>query len=416
MIDDLLPKKWQPTSAFGARLSSWLHAMIADLPLLVVFVLILTSLVLYVLNAADAPGWRFYGTILALSALLVLNANPKPNETLPEKNAPAGIRFLIVSMLLFLVAFWLSNAPSAIPYIIFLLIGQATWLLSVRWAVLYTAGLIGSFLAILSGDIGVWPALRILPGFIPGVAFTMLFTLQTIRYARQRDRAELLLAELRAANDELREAREQEKALAVAQERVRLARDIHDGLGHHLTVLNVQLQAADKLVQRDPARAAHTIGVCREVAQAALDEVRQSVAALQRSPLDGRSLEEAVATLVRDFGSRTALEATFELHGRPVPLAPAAAMTLYRAAQEGLTNAQKHAAASHVAVTLHYDDQQARLAVRDDGVGLHTNGNGASNGFGLIGLRQRAEHLGGNLNAGTRTDGGFVLELVVPVC
>jgi signal transduction histidine kinase len=108
-----------------------------------------------------------------------------------------------------------------------------------------------------------------------GLLFTATFSVVVMRYAEQKAHAEALLRELQVANAELAAAREREKELAVAGERLRLARDIHDGLGHHLTALNVQLQAAAKLVGRDPDRAASAIAICREEAQAALDEVRR---------------------------------------------------------------------------------------------------------------------------------------------
>jgi signal transduction histidine kinase len=132
----------------------------------------------------------------------------------------------------------------------------------------------------------------------------------------------------------------------------------------------VQLQAAARLVERDPARAAAAIHSCREVAQVALDEVRQSVAAMRRTPLDGRSLPEAIGALVNDFGRRAGLAASFAARGEAVALPPAAAQTLYRAAQEGLTNARRHGAARSAAVTLLYGTEGVSLTVEDDGSGV----------------------------------------------
>lgn len=111
-----------------------------------------------------------------------------------------------------------------------------------------------------------------------GLIFTLVFSVVLARLADQMARAERLAAELRAANAALAAAREREVALAAAEERVQLAREIHDGLGYHLTALNVQLQAAARLLDRDPERAAQALALCREEAQAALAEVRQSVA------------------------------------------------------------------------------------------------------------------------------------------
>ncbi|WP_322495238.1 histidine kinase dimerization/phosphoacceptor domain-containing protein, partial [Chloroflexus sp.] len=106
-----------------------------------------------------------------------------------------------------------------------------------------------------------------------GLIFTLVFSVVLARLADQMARAERLAAELRAANAALAAARERAVALAAAEERVQLAREIHDGLGHHLTALNGQLQAAARLLDRDPERAAQALALCREEAQAALAEV-----------------------------------------------------------------------------------------------------------------------------------------------
>ena len=133
---------------------------------------------------------------------------------------------------------------------------------------------------------------------------------------------------------------------------------------------------------------------------------------MRRTPLDGRPLDEALRRLVDDFDRHSPLTARFEREGDPVALAPAAAMTLYRAAQEGLTNAQKHAGAGKVTVALRFAVGAVSLTVRDDGAGRAPGGDGG--GFGLAGLRERAEQLGGAFSAGPAEGGGFRIELVAP--
>lgn len=154
-------------------------------------------------------------------------------------------------------------------------------------------------------------------------------------------------------------------------------------------MLNVQRQAADKLIARDPERAA-AIALCRSEAQAALSEVRRSVAAMRRAPLDGQALPEAIAALVRDFNAASPLDV-----------------------QEGLTNTQKHAAAATVRVVLIYGAVEVRVQVCDDGQGALAVSSSA--GFGLIGLRERVERLHGTFSAGLGPDGGFVLAVALPV-
>ena len=224
------------------------------------------------------------------------------------------------------------------------------------------------------------------------------------RYSRQTKRAEGLLRELQAANARLEAARQKEKELAIAEERVRLARDIHDGLGHHLTVLSIQLQAADKLVNRNPQAAAEAIQQSRAEAQAALDEVRHSVSMMRQSPAETQPLPEVLSNLVKDFDQRTGLRATFEQTGSPVELSSFTRQTLFRTVQESLTNAYKHGkGVKEICVTLEYLPGSVRLVVRDDGQVAEACPD-RQPGYGLVGLRERVDQLGGMIQSGPRQD------------
>jgi signal transduction histidine kinase len=392
----------------GARLRCWLDHLWHE-PQQLVALAMITPALLSLLFARDVAVWRLVAAAVALLVLLAFQLISANADDDLERGSRRSWAFILAAAALTLAAIWLSNGAGFTIYLLFLLVGQATWALRMPASLLFIAALLAAFLLLVDegGD-----ALDVLSGLAPGVFFTVVFTLMAVRYAEQTERAETLLRQLQQANSELEAARIHEKELAAAEERMRMARDIHDGLGHHLTVLNVQLQAAEKLLRREPARAGAALATSRTVAAAALDEVRQSVATLRRSPLDGRTLEEALAALVQEFGERAELHTQFTLTGTPVPLTPPAATTLYRAAQEGLTNARKHAAARHVRVALVYLATQARLIVHDDGTG-RTNGT-LRGGFGLSALRERAEQLGGTFAAGPRAEGGFTLELAVP--
>jgi signal transduction histidine kinase len=133
---------------------------------------------------------------------------------------------------------------------------------------------------------------------------------------------------------------------------------------------------------------------------------------MRATPLDNQPLPDALQSLVAQFDQRSPVDTRFILEGTPAPLAPHAAMTLYRAAQEGLTNLQKHADAQHAAVTLRFEPPGVSLLVENDGAvgGAHSS----SGGFGLAGLRERAEQLGGSFTAGPLPGGGFRLNLTLP--
>lgn len=402
-------------------LAAWLRAKLAphndNLGHWVSYVMIVGAMALFVLLPGNVPAWRYYGTLGTLSALLMINTPAWAEATGFQEDpaAPSTWIFFLISAVLVFMSYALSFTASStfIPFLMFMLAGQATSTFPRKIAVVYGAALILVFSAIL------WWMGATLDDVAEdmittsmGMVFVIMFTIIAERYGEQTARAEALLADLRMANGELAAARERERDLAVAEERVRLARDIHDGLGHHLTVLNVQLQAAAKLIRSDTPQAAATIGVCRDVAQAALAEVRQSVAAMRATPLDNQPLHDAIKSLVTQFDQRSPVDTRLVLQGTPTPLAPHAAMTLYRAAQEALTNVQKHADAQHAAVTLRFAPSAVSLVVENDGA--VTSAPSSGGGFGLAGLRERAEQLGGSFSAGALPSGGFQLVLTLP--
>jgi signal transduction histidine kinase len=198
--------------------------------------------------------------------------------------------------------------------------------------------------------------------------------------------------------------------LATTNERNRIAREIHDGLGHYLTVINMQIQAARAVQESDPARASEAMGKAGAMAQEALADVRRSVAALRASPTENKPLTESIQALA-DETRAAGIQTDFAVQGTPRPLSPQADLTLYRAAQEALTNIRKHAHASAVNIRLNYDNGTVKLTVKDNGVGTAAT----DNGFGLIGVRERTQLLNGQVNVNTAPGQGFSLEVSLPV-
>jgi signal transduction histidine kinase len=382
--------------------------------MLAAYAMILAALVTFVLFQRDLAPTAYALGLSALAAMFVLHVVEAdiearigyPRSALLHLGVNGALWLLVGSLALG------SGNFNFVPFLLFMLVAEAVVNLSARGAALYTAALLAGWSVCLWLDgFGLGAIMVNLVSLSTGMIFVVVFSGVLKLYREQTERAEALLAELTAANRALEAARLRERELAVAEERVRLARDIHDGLGHHLTALNVQLQAAARLVDRDPPRAAAAIATSREVAQAALDEVRQSVAAMRRTPLDAGSLPEALQALVADFSRRADLAADLRVSGAARDVSPAAAQTLYRAAQEGLTNAHKHGQARTVQVELAYGADRVALAVRDDGAAQAAT----APGFGLAGLRERAEQLGGSLLAGPAPAGGFALQIELPL-
>jgi signal transduction histidine kinase len=410
------------TSSIFSKLMDWFKKQMEGEMLLqwVIYIILFIVLIIFTTgHSPEMPKWRFYGTVLALTLLLVLNIlwqnwdQACPDQCEQPLNKWA---FLLGSGLLLLGAVWMGELYNAI-FLLFMLCSQATILLGVWpagliFCLINMAGWLAVFWALV-GDSGSTISFATSLGI--GILFISFLTILIDRYSKQTKRAESLLKELQAAHIELKAAQQKERELAIAEERVRLARDIHDGLGHHLTVLSIQLQAADKLVERNPQAAAKAIRLSRAETQAALEEVRNSVGMMRQSPAESQPLAEGLTNLVNDFGRNSSLQSFFEQTGSPVELSPFAKQTLYRTVQESLTNAHKHGMnVKHVWVRLEYLPEAVRLDVRDDGQNP-TAVPDRQPGYGLVGLQERVDQLGGMIRSGPGKSGGFEVEVSIPL-
>lgn len=242
------------------------------------------------------------------------------------------------------------------------------------------------------------------------LGFVLVFSYVAIREGEARSEVQTLAHELGQANTKLRDYAAQVEELATIRERNRLAREIHDSLGHYLTVINMQLKAAGAVLESNPATAADAIRKAQGMSQEGLREIRHSVAALRESPLNEQSLTDAIAGLVAEtqtLGIRTDLL----IDGVPRPVDPKTKLTLYRTVQEGLTNIRKHAQAKKVQLQLNFTHpQQIALTIADDGVGADD----MEGGFGLLGLRERVHILGGNVSFDSAVGQGFTLAVSLP--
>ncbi|MEU6799481.1 sensor histidine kinase [Streptomyces neyagawaensis] len=212
------------------------------------------------------------------------------------------------------------------------------------------------------------------------------------------------------ARRELQEYAAQIAELSATHERNRLARDIHDSLGHHLTAISVQLEIASEFRELDPDAAGRAMTEARQSVKLALGDVRQSVRTL-RGEAARPSLSAALAGWVRE-GSAAGPRVTVEVLGDEDGYGAAELTALYRAAQEGLTNALRHARASRVSVAVRLTEQAARLAVADDGCGFVPAE--ATAGFGLTGMRERVHLVAGSVEIESRPGEGTRLTVLVP--
>jgi signal transduction histidine kinase len=253
------------------------------------------------------------------------------------------------------------------------------------------------------------------PGHAPGelVFVPVLFAIVWLTGFALRERSVAAeAAEARAAQAE----REREAAarLAVAEERARIARELHDVVAHSVSVMVLQVGA---IRHRLPAALADDADALRGVEQtgrSALAEMRRLLGAM-RDEGDGVELEpqpglDRLDALLEEVG-RAGLPVSLHVDGEPAPLPRALDLSAYRIVQEGLTNALKHARASRADVTLSYSPAELRIEVRDDGAG----GAGGEAGYGLVGIGERVKIYGGEMSAGRANGGGFVLSTRLPL-
>lgn len=236
--------------------------------------------------------------------------------------------------------------------------------------------------------------------FTVGAIFSITMARLVSMEKASRTRSELLLSELEISHQRLKASSEEVAELATMRERNRLARDIHDTLGHYLTVINVQLEKAIVFRDRKPQEADQSVNNAKHLASEALLDVRRSVSAL-RSSQDMPSLVAALQELVAHVRSEQCL-IDLDIQGSEEGFLKQGILALYRVAQEGLTNVQKHAAASHVQITMNFTDREASLSLTDNGCGfnialLETLPWENEGCYGLRGLQERLQLIGGCL-------------------
>ncbi len=322
-----------------------------------------------------------------------------------RSNLLVSFYFILLTALV-LVMMSITGISMVLMYPLFsqaiLTVQRRTWVVYMLVSVLLAIGLM------LARQTPLFEIASSLMSFASGVVFVAGFTIVTQREAAQRAKIEQLAAELRSANAVLAHYATQVEQLATMQERNRLAREIHDTLGHYLTALSVQLEAARALLGKQPAAVEPIIVKAQTLARDGLSEVRRSVAALRATPIENKPLPDALRELVAE-AQASGLDVAYRVEGNASAVSAAIEMTLYRAVQEGLTNIRKHANATHAEVWLTYQPDQVLLRVQDNG-SQPSKANDA--GFGLIGLRERAQLLRGQVK--TSWQNGFMLEVSVP--
>jgi signal transduction histidine kinase len=246
------------------------------------------------------------------------------------------------------------------------------------------------------------------------VAQALLFTSVLWRFGYLARRAAELARELRAEQAE-RARRE------VVEERGRMARELHDVVAHHMSVISVQAGLARFVFDSDPRTARTALGTIADTSGEALDELRRMLQVLREeglgatenapaAPMPGLARLGDLVERVRAGGVRVELR----IEGTPRPLAPGIELCAYRVVQEALTNILKHARHSEASVRLRYREHHLTVDVTNDGEGVIPDRVPAGSGHGLIGMRERAKLYGGTISIGPLGEGGFAVRLTLP--
>jgi signal transduction histidine kinase len=330
----------------------------------------------------DWPAWRWWILYIMASVAIVL----------AECRIEPAFGWALVAYV---------GQISALPFRISVSLAVAifgAWLLNqFGWSALATWGFVRWF--------------DLLVAVTPG-AVLLLFLGRIVATSGERGK---LIAQLQAAKQALELARDREVELAALRERERLARDLHDTLGHALVTLTVQLEAAQRLQAADPARVPTLLAELQKLTRSSMEDLRRSLANLRTSGLGDRPLAGSLQTLCAEAGRHSGAAIDCRVAEGADALPPAVAEVLWRVVQEGLTNVEKHAHAQHVAVNLDLPPKEVILRVSDDGVGLPPGAEEKPGHYGLRGLRERVEGLGGMFTVGPAGSSGTVIEARIPV-
>lgn len=226
----------------------------------------------------------------------------------------------------------------------------------------------------------------------------------------------MLMARVRLREQAARRATAEAEFSAILAERNRVAREIHDTLAQGLAATSVQLMLAKKNINGNSEPLKHHLDTAQQLVRQSLNEARNSIWNMRSHILESNDLPGAVAVVLRHFCDGTGVEATIEHTGNPQRFAPLLENNVLRVAQEAISNALKHSHAKKIAVKLEFAGRQFRLIVVDDGSGFDPGASSSnSGGFGLVGMRERAAEMKGDLNVCSDPVNGTKVILAVPV-
>ena len=334
------------------------------------------------LSTAQVAGISF-----GLAAFVVLYWSLLPPGAWLTRHGYRWIFGGVALLAMIAVALLVAGAPSSFTALFIYVVAAAGILLAARLAL--------AVVATTALGVGIGTAVT---GADSGEVATWVLTIVSIGAIM------IAFGRIVRGNRELREAREELAKLAVSEERLRIARDLHDLLGHSLSVIALKSELAAKLVAQDPRRAESELADIQSVSRQALAEVRGAVEGYRNVPL-----AEALD------GARVAFSAAgiaYDVDDGDIAVPPEVEAVLAWAVREGTTNVVRHSDAGRVSIHVHHGQDSAQVEIEDNG---SARSNGSNGGSGLIGLTERAEAVRGTVEAGSRHGDGFRLRVTVPL-
>ncbi|HEX6555192.1 MAG TPA: sensor histidine kinase [Ktedonobacteraceae bacterium] len=336
---------------------------------------------------------------------------------------------------MYLVILLLSLIDRAFLWDFYIVFSVSTALF-VGWRMVLAVGIVALTLFAFQGLL-IWPPSGGALLGIAGQALTLFSITGLImlfqRLMGERFERNRLVEQLAQSNSELEEAHRQlaqsvaqEQELAVLRERTRLAREMHDTLGHALVLISVKLEAAQRLREHDPERCDHELESTKQIARETMTALRASIANLRSPALEHGQISQALSRAARELAQRTGLHVTYTFQTDIDRFPEAIEETLWKVSQEAFTNIEKHAHASHVQVRISRQDEKLLMRIHDDGIGLppamnqpDKNGsfvyNSPGGHYGLRGMLERIEAIGGHLALHSGKEQGTTIEVELPL-
>lgn len=382
-------------------------------PVMIYCVVLAAGLYYGVMGLSGGPGARVTGFAAVMAVLLAVEAAEW------RWLAPRRAVLALLAARLGLFAGAAALDPSGESRVLFILAPFAAYFAFGRGVSLALGGLCLALLAAgftLRDPHWYTQAAYLSNVLMFGIGLVLAIAMAGIAVGEQAGRVRLqaALRGLRESHDQLAASAAQVAGLSAAAERSRLARDIHDSLGHYLTAIAVQLEKAEAFRDRDQAAASRAVADARSLARQALQDVRGSVRAL-RGDEPSAPLSAMLAELARQAGMGDQ-EVSLTITGDEAAVAASARTVVFRAAQEALTNARRHSGARRVSMSVAYGDREVRLVVCDDGCGFDPLLHAAhtQHGLGLAGMRERAALAGGHAEVDSQPGAGTTVTVTIP--